>query len=200
MFILTLTSKSPSNTLSPTTSPSAPVSSPPSKDGFETEIEYTRSPHDLAAVLRWALRHLQLEGDSFGIKGVDENAANAIWHWYTQFSTSERTSSYPANAFSLALIPTLPPAHLQLLTATLDIISSLAAHAEANGSSGSKLTKFLGYWVLIGGKRTDEEDDWEKFYERWEAAGRVLEHVFLAYVRYVKMFLTVIYVSRKTDC
>lgn len=176
LFILSLAPKSQSTTLSP------PRSSPSLV--FESEVEYTRSIHDLAAVLRWALRHLRLEGSSFGTNDKPIEADDQIWLWYKQFSEGERTASYPVNAFTQALVPHVPPAHLQLLTATLDIISSLAAHAETNGSSGSKLTKFFGLWLLTT-TRSQDSDDWSAFYSRWERAGRILEHVFLAYVRCV---------------
>lgn len=172
LFILSLAPNSPISTLSP-------ASDSPSLL-FNSELSYTRSPHDIAAVLRWALRHLRLESSSFGPEPDGED----IWHWYTTFFDSERTSNFPTNAFSRSLAPSLPPAHLQVLTVTLDIISSLAAHAETNGSSGSKLSKFLGLWLLTA-QRAADSDDWPTFYARWEKAGRILEHVFLSYVRLV---------------
>ncbi|OJT04901.1 Zonadhesin [Trametes pubescens] len=167
LFILSLAPKSPITTLSP--SPTSALST------FDTELVYTRSPHDIAAVLRWALRHLRLEGESFG--RVDEQ-----WKWYQTFSEAERTSSFATNAFSNALAPQLAPSHLQLLIATLDIVSSLAAHSEHNGISGSKLTKFFGLWLLTA-QRSEQNDDWASFYARWERAGRILEHLFLAHIR-----------------
>lgn len=166
LFIQSLAPKSPITTLSPT--PSAPVSA------FESEIISTRSPHDVAAVLRWGLRHLQLDGAAFG-----KDAA-----WYTTFLEAERAAGYPSKAFSEKLVPQLPAAHLELLTATLDVLSSLAAHAEANSISGSKLSKFLGLWLLTT-QRVEEKDDWTTFYARWERTGRILEHLFLSNIRFV---------------
>ncbi|KAI0776683.1 hypothetical protein BD413DRAFT_645259, partial [Trametes elegans] len=93
-----------------------------------------------------------------------------------------RAASFPLTAFSDALVPQLPPSHLQLLIATLDIVSSLAAHSEVNGISGSKLSKFFGLW-LLSTKRSEQSDDWSSFYSRWERAGRILEHLFLAHIR-----------------
>lgn len=170
LFILSLAPKSPITTLSPT--PSSP------QIIFNTELEYTRSPHDIAAVLRWALRHVRLEGDSFG--GPNTNP----WQWYTAFHETEREKHHPPSAFSEILVPQLPPAHLQLLVSTLELVSSLAAHSERNGISGSKLTKFIGLWLLAA-QRTEDGDDWASFYARWERAGRILEHIFLAQIRYV---------------
>ena len=169
LFVLSLAPKSPITTLSP--SPTSAAAN------FTSELQYARSPHDLAAVLRWALRHLRLEGDSFGRDPAE-------WKWYQTFSEAEHTKSYPSSAFSDALVPQLPPSHHQLLVATLDIVTSLASHAETNGISGSKLSKFFGLW-LLSAKRSEEDDDWTTFYARWERAGRILEHLFLAYIRCV---------------
>ncbi|KAK0218977.1 hypothetical protein IW262DRAFT_1298085 [Armillaria fumosa] len=164
LFIRSLAPKSPITTLSPT------LSSPTS--AFESEIISTRSPHDVAAVLRWGLRHLQLEGNSFGKDQA----------WYKNFFNAESSSQYPLTAFEDGLIPQLPPAHLELLTATLDLFSSLAAHAEANSTSGSKVSKLLGLW-LLDVARTEPSDTWSSFYARWERAGRMLEHIFLSNIR-----------------
>ncbi|KAF9484794.1 hypothetical protein BDN70DRAFT_824947 [Pholiota conissans] len=139
---------------------------------FESEIHFSRSPHDIAAVLRWGLRHLQIEGDSFG---TDDG-------WYKAFLDAEAAAEYPPKAFSEKLAPHLPPAHLDLLTATLEIFSSLAAHAEANSTSGSKLSKMFGLWLLTA-RRVEDKDDWSSFYARWERTGRMLEHIFLARIR-----------------
>ena len=78
----------------------------------------TCSPHDVAAILCWGLRHLKLDSDNFGKDSGD-------WTWYNTFAEVERTSSYPPDAFSKSLIPRLPTTHTELLIATLDIISSL---------------------------------------------------------------------------
>lgn len=170
LYILSLASKtqSPITTLTPT--PTSPAAL------FTTELEYTRSPHDIAAVLRWAIRHLRLEGSSFGSASASE------WGWYIDFAKKERDGGYAPKAFSQSLLPSLPPAHHQLLAATLEIISSLAAHAETTGTSGSKLAKMFGLWLLAV-PRTQSGEAWVDFYARWERAGRILEHLFLAYVR-----------------
>lgn len=167
LFIRSLTPQSRITTLSPT--PTAPTSA------FENELHYTRSPHDVAAVLRWGLRHLSLENGHFG-KDSDE------WAWYSTFFHAERHASYPPKGFSELLLPQLPASHIELLTATLALVSSLASHAESNSISGSKLSKFLGIWLLVA-TRGEPSDDWNRFYARWERAGRILEHLFLARLR-----------------
>ena len=169
LFVHSLAQKSSETTLSPTTSPSA---------DFNFELEYTRSVHDIAAVLRWGLRHLKLEGDSFGpSSSADE------WAWYHDFFNAEREGSYDPRSFTTKLVPEIQLAHAALLKSTLDTISSLAAHAEANGYSGSKLTKYFGFWLLTA-RRAAETEDWISFYTRWETSGRMLEHLFLSWLRY----------------
>ena len=168
LFIISLAQKSPETTLAPSTSASA---------AFNSELEYTRSVHDIAAVFRWALRHLEIEGASFGSSPSPDE-----WSWYNNFSEAERKSGYDPQVFTTKLIPEIPPAHATLLIPTLDIISSLAAHAEANGYSGSKLSKYFGFWLLTTHRATGTED-WSSFYTRWEASGRMLEHVFLSWLR-----------------
>ncbi|KJA26534.1 hypothetical protein HYPSUDRAFT_84425 [Hypholoma sublateritium FD-334 SS-4] len=150
----------------------SPVSLTSPASLFESELNFTRSPHDIAAVLRWGLRHFEIEGDSFG---TDEG-------WYNSFLDAEAAAQYPPKSFSEQLAPILPPAHLDLLTATLEIFSSLAAHAEANSTSGSKLCKMFGLWLLAA-RRVEDRDDWVTFYARWERTGRMLEHLFLARIR-----------------
>jgi hypothetical protein len=166
LFIQSLAPTSPISTLTPTASPFV--------SAFESEISSARSPHDVAAVLRWGLRHLRLEGNSFG---KDDT-------WYNTFFDAEHSSGYPPPAFSTQLAPQLPGPHLELLVATLEILSLLAAHAEANGISGSKLSKFFGLWLLTV-KRAEARDDWSTFYARWERMGRILEHLFLSRIRLV---------------
>ncbi|KAG2051079.1 hypothetical protein BDR06DRAFT_973978 [Suillus hirtellus] len=169
LFIHSLAPKSRITIMSPT--PAAATSA------FEAELEYTRSPHDVAAVLRWGLRHLVLENNTFG-----KDVSAPEWAWYKSFFDAEKGASYPPKSFTELLLPKLPPVHIELLLATIDIISALASHAEANSISGSKLSKFLGLWLLTA-TRTEQTDNWTTFYARWERAGRILEHLFLARIR-----------------
>lgn len=169
LFIHSLAPKSRITTLSPTHAAAT--------SAFEAELEYTRSPHDVAAVLRWGLRHLVLENNSFG-----KDVSAPEWAWYKSFFNAEKGASYPPKSFTELLLPQLPQAHIELLLATVDIISALASHAEANSISGSKLSKFLGLWLLTA-TRTEQTDNWTTFYARWERAGRTLEHLFLARIR-----------------
>ena len=168
LFILSLAHKSPDTTL---TLPTSPLTA------FNSELEYARSVHDIAAVFRWALRHLKLEGASFGSSSSPDE-----WSWYHKFYEAERKTNHDPRAFTTKLVPEIPSAHATLLLPTLDIISSLAAHAEANGYSGSKLTKYFGFWLLTA-RRAAGTEDWNSFYTRWEVSGRMFEHLFLAWLR-----------------
>lgn len=160
-------------TLSSQTNGSLSSPSPSLTAAFESELQYSRDPHDIAAVLRWGLRHLQLEGNSFGSSNAGE--------WYRTFVESERSGSYPPKAFEDILVPLLPASHTQLLRTILDLVSSLAAHSEENGISGNKLSKVLGWWIVSS--RDVQGVGWLEFYAQWEAAAREFEHLFLAYIR-----------------
>ncbi|THU89628.1 hypothetical protein K435DRAFT_677446, partial [Dendrothele bispora CBS 962.96] len=115
---------------------------------------------------------MQLDGTSFG---TDND-------WYKTFFEAEKSAQYPPTAFSDQLAPKIPATHLELLTSTLDVFSSLAAHAEVNSISGSKLSKLLGLWLLTA-DRVQPSDDWFSFYSRWDRMGRMLEHLFLSHIR-----------------
>jgi hypothetical protein len=105
-----------------------------SLEKFEAQLQ-TASPHDVADVLKWGLRHLQLENQSFPIAiSPDE------WGWYKSFAEAERAAGFPATAYTDLLLPLLPPAHQELLSTFLDIGTSVTAHAEANGVSGEQVT------------------------------------------------------------
>lgn len=197
VFILSLAPSNPTNALSSTPSVSADALA-----ASQSEPSYARSPHDVAAVLRWGLRHLKLEGNSFGRPALNPTSPSTNTHttssdvnnntftddelsWYTSFSRAERSSNYPPTAFSQSLVPLLPEDHAELLVALLDVISSLAAHGEANGSSGAKFSMMIGL-RLVAASRSKSRDGWVSFYERWEKVGRVLGHLLLARIRYVR--------------
>lgn len=162
LFLLSLSPTSPTHTPGSTQTP------------FESELQYTRSHHDVAALLRWGLRHYQPSPDALNF-GLQPD-------WYSTFSKEESGSGWSPKAFSDKLLPLLPKDHSDLLLALLDFTSSLASHSEANGISGSKFAKFVGLW-LLSSSRSEESDDWARFYARWERDGRILEHLFLAKIR-----------------
>lgn len=145
---------------------------------FESELRHCRSPHDPAAVLRWGIRHLDNGSKPFG---TAKGNSSGEWDWYQAFSHAERTGSFPVNGYSQLLAPSLSESNAKLLQTVMDLTSSLASQSEMNGISGSKLCKMLGYWLLS--TRTVRDSEWTSFYQDWEAAGRIMEHIFLAYLR-----------------
>lgn len=161
LFLNSLAAKSALTTLS-----TSPLSE------FESELGFTRTPQDVAAVLRWGLRHLGLEGSQLGKNPT----------WYRDFYQAEASANYPPKAYTTILSPLIHPSHLQLLSSILNLVTYIAAHSEANGISGSKLSKFIGLWLLTN-ERERSSDDWKAFYTRWETAGRQLEHIFLSQIR-----------------
>ncbi len=180
-------------------------SSPKAQSAFEDGMEFTRSPHDIASVFRWALRHLQLEGHSFASAKDEKVSTTGSLSWYDSFANEERTGDFPQSAFTSLLLPRVKPPHVDLLFLTTDLMSVLAAHSETNGVSGSKLSMILGQYLLIG-TQEDGELSWKEFYEKWENSGRALEHIFLCYLRCVILgvagapFLTFSYLSRVKGC
>ena len=154
---------------------SSEAPSPPGSS-FDTELEFARSPHDVAAVFRWALRHLKLDGGSF-----DEDNSPSL-AWYDSFAEKERAAEYSKTAYSDLLLPVVKPSHAELLGSTLSLVSRLSSHSEWNGTSGSKLSMSLGHYLLTG-NQLDSIEDWVSFYSQWERAGRALEHIFLASLR-----------------
>lgn len=105
------------------------------------------------------------------------------WQWYQTFADSERTSFHPPDAFSKILMPLLPASNADLLKAVLDLTSSVASHADSNAMSGSKLSKVLAWWLVSARTVPQSNAGWREFYAEWEYASRVLEHLFLAFVR-----------------
>jgi hypothetical protein len=152
----------------------APGSSSPTPSSFQNELDYS-DPRDVAAVLRWAIRHFEpKDSPAFG--------GDSAYSWYSKFSRAERDQEYPTDAFNKSL--SIPSSHLQLLSVILDLTSLLGAHAETNGISGSKFSKLVGHWLLENNRKAIA-DDWRGFYADWDKAGRILEHLFLARIRWV---------------
>jgi hypothetical protein len=145
-------------------------------ENWKVDINHA-SPHDVASVLRWSLRHLQLPPQGFGNSEA----------WYSDFFTAEKKSGYQPKAYSEALVPLLPETNAKLLAVILDLASSLAAHSEANGISGSKFSRLVGFWLLAS-NRVGKNETWATFYQRWDETGRMLEHLFLARIRYASFF------------
>ncbi len=146
---------------------------------FEADLR-DASPQDVATVLKWGLRHFTIEKNSFGI-GNGTNPGEDQWAWYHGFAEKERVASFPMNSFSSVLLPLLPNSHAVLLKNLMELFASIAAHADGNGMFNTKLSKVLSWWIISN--RTWAGTGFGSFYVEWDRAARILEHVFLAYVR-----------------
>ena len=135
---------------------------------FTADLE-SSGPHDVAAVFKWGLRHTS--------PAPDPSLA-----WYSAFATAERNASFPHNAFGSIALPNAP-----LIKALLDLCASVASHADGNGFFNTRLAKALAWWIV--GQQAQvhgaAHESWDAFYGEWDKAARVLEHVFLAYLRFV---------------
>ena len=87
IYLLNLENATPTPSLA---SPTSPLSA------FEGEVSDTFSTHDIGAILRWGLRHVEIEGNSFGTNDA----------WYKTFLESEGAAGYPPKAFSDKLATT----------------------------------------------------------------------------------------------
>lgn len=113
LFLLSLEPKPVITTLMPTPTSTA--------SAFETELNYTRSLHDITAILRWGLRHLELQD---GIFGKDDNIPYA---WYDSFAEFERGNGFPPKAFTQHLRSVLPPPPLRVINGHLEYNISLGS-------------------------------------------------------------------------
>ncbi|KZO97491.1 hypothetical protein CALVIDRAFT_597418 [Calocera viscosa TUFC12733] len=157
------------------------VGPPSPAEAFLTELRYTSDPHDVTAIIKWGLRHLYLENSAFGQTDTSGSLADSDWSWYRDFSVGERQAGYPPSAFTSILLPRLAPNHAALLGGLMDLISSVASHVAQNAMSGSRLSKALAYWVIA--RRPAHLTNFAALYEHWDTASRIMEHLFLAFVR-----------------
>ncbi|EJT97162.1 hypothetical protein DACRYDRAFT_102553 [Dacryopinax primogenitus] len=151
------------------------------QEAFLTELRYTSDVHDVTSVLKWALRHLHFEDGPFGLTTGNALEGQPEWSWYRTFGLSEQQANYPLSAFTLLLLPSLPPGHADLLRSLMDLISSVASHVAQNAMSGNRLSKALALWVVA--PNISNCTSFGAFYEQWQRASRVMEHLFLCYVR-----------------
>ena len=121
--------------LSSLTASSSDSSAAPST--FDSELEYARSPHDVAAVFRWALRHLKLEGAAF------DNDSTASLDWYDKFTEKEKAEEYPKNAYSNLLVPAVKPSHAELLSSPHTQPPQVGPQAMPPRHAGNQYTNLI---------------------------------------------------------
>jgi hypothetical protein len=103
---------------------------------------------------------------------------------YTKFVQAERAARYPSDAYTTLFHPRLRFEVGSYLEEVFEIWSAFAARAEVNNISGGKLCLLLGWWLW--GNGTSRVTSWQELYESWEETSRRVEHLFMAWLRYVK--------------
>ncbi|GAA5990479.1 hypothetical protein JCM10908_007390 [Rhodotorula pacifica] len=155
---------------------------------YRQELRFA-NVHDVVAVLKWGLRHLD-----FGRTTFSASRAPSL-DWYTSFvrRSSVSTSSsppHPRHAFSQYLLPSFPPPSQRLLLSLLHTIQPVAAHAQQNAMPAQRLCYLLGAYIFglatppspssaTGANRID----WDEYSRTWSEAGRALEGCLKAYLR-----------------
>ncbi len=144
------------------------------RDELDKELRYA-APHDVVAVMKWGLRHLRLRCADFDSKDADE--------WYDGFAAAERAAAYPARAIADLLHPKLPIATAELLSETLDLMASVAAHSSTNHMPAAQICKVLGFWLFgrIGVAHPPPTVD--ELVDAVNRAAGVAEHLLLAHIR-----------------
>ncbi|WVQ96629.1 hypothetical protein IAU59_003734 [Kwoniella sp. CBS 9459] len=158
----------------------AQPSSDPSKvwtERLKAIVRDIEHPSDLAEVLKYTLRRLR---SSQSLASDPDPLINA--GVYTNFVRAEHASSYPLDAYSTLLVPKLQPGLPVYLEEIFEVWSAIATHADENTMTAGRLAYLLGWWVLHFGVTRGAE--WEKLYKDWQAAGRRIEHLLYAWIRY----------------
>jgi hypothetical protein len=149
------------------------------------------NPHDLAAVIKWALARLSRVfpvpiPTMKGRKNSDQQEETILIHRrgfieldsYATWSAYEKRADYPLAAFS-TFLEGLASSSAALLVALLSLLSSTTAYSLQNGMTASRLSRLFG--VLIFGAPEDETFD--KTYDAYLKASNATEHLLLAYIR-----------------
>lgn len=140
---------------------------PPSADYlFTTELRYTTaSAHDLAAVVRYALRH----------RAPSAGASD----WYTSLAVWEWERGYEPTAW--AQLAGMDAPLVAMLASVCEVLSGLAACVGTTGVGAGKLARIVGFWTLRDGReKVDTLEDLLKVVER---LGQRMEHLLLTYIR-----------------
>lgn len=102
---------------------------------------------------------------------------------YIRFVQAEHAASYPLHAYHSILSPRLDTDVNKLLHEMFDVWAALTAHSEDRSGLGGKIALVLGWWIVqseMGENRT-----WGELYAAWKVAARRVEHLFLAWMRWV---------------
>lgn len=96
--------------------------------------------------------------------------------WLEAASSATDHNAYPTFADTLA------EGEARLLASLMDLVAAVAAYAEANAMSASRLCKVFGFWVLAP-KSTAYDGGYQQFYDTWKRSTNHFERLFLAYLR-----------------
>lgn len=144
------------------------------REELDKELRYA-SPHDIASVMKWGLRHMRMRTSDFSSKDTDE--------WYDVFVAAERESGYHARAIADLLHPKLPQATAELLSEVLDLMASVAAHASSNHMPASALCRMLGFWILGRIGVAHPPPTVSELVDAVNKAAAMAEHLLLAHIR-----------------
>lgn len=120
-----------------------------------------------------ALRHL--------CYGIAEPQTSCVDNPFRELESSFPSSGEPPEHAYATFTQRLSEPDSKLLTALMELVASVAAYAESNAMSASRLCKTIGFWVLS--PRTLTFADYKHFYHIWVQSARLFEHMFLAYLR-----------------
>ncbi|SPC66483.1 uncharacterized protein UHOD_08604 [Ustilago sp. UG-2017b] len=144
------------------------------REELDKELRYA-SPHDIVSVLKWGLRHMRVQCSDFNCKSSDE--------WYDCFYSLECESRYQPRAIADFLHLKLPQATAELLSETLDLMASVAAHSSSNHMPASALCKSLGFWLLGRIGVAHPPPTFDELKETMDKASAMVEHLLLAHIR-----------------
>jgi hypothetical protein len=151
-------------------------------DRLTTCIGSTKNPVDIAETLKFILRRVDASPTS-----TPPLAPLLGSESYMAFSQDERVAGYPMDAYSTLFLSRLSPEIGPYFDEMFEVWAAIAVRGEENHMTGEKLCFLLGWWSWEHGKEKGE--GWEAFYEEWRQAGRRMEHLFLAWIRFVQQRL-----------
>ncbi|GAC98882.1 hypothetical protein PHSY_006477 [Pseudozyma hubeiensis SY62] len=157
---------------------------------FLEEVRYA-NPHDLAAVIKWALARLgRVLAVPVPVPGAKKGEPREEMVYvqqrgfldfeaYNAWREQERDQRFPATAFS-SFLSHLGPENVRLLCSLFSLLSSTASYSLKNGMMPGKLCKLFGP-LLFG---LPEDETFARTYDAYVRASNATEHLLLAYIRF----------------
>ncbi|KZO90133.1 hypothetical protein CALVIDRAFT_523163 [Calocera viscosa TUFC12733] len=139
---------------------------------WRDEVRFS-GPHELAAMLRWALARVVRLQSSVHLRGLIDISV------YDQWRQVELEGRYAPNAF-LAFPPSLPQQVQPLLATLFPLLSRFAANATYSGLTPVALANIFG--PLIFGLGLPSQP-FTATYNAYLVASRATEHLILAFIR-----------------